>query len=277
VAVLVERLNGNFIGECMLRIPGVTLTSATVGNTPFNVCLYGHLTSGKTHMMADAAKHYLAEDKNVLYVVTPGEDPHTTLVRFGLGDIICTVANINEYETLMKAARGKIDVVILDSIKGVQRMVLDKLVGPNKYPKVTKTENDWPQCHDAFIASMNLWKDVAPISLSIVPADRSTDRFDSPDAAKPNLICCDLAGKMAADIRSIMSYMGYIESDLDEATKQFNRTISFVPSRRILTLARGLVRQMVEPIVLPDGMGGWAKVLEAFEEHKHEVLDDSQL
>ena len=259
-----------------LNIPGVKLESATIGRTPFNFCGYGHLTSGKTHMMADAAKYYMEQGLRVLYVVTPGEDPHTTLMRFGLGEIICTVEKIEEYETLMNRAKGNIDVVILDSIKGVQRMVLDKLVGKNKYPKVTKTDNDWPQVHDAFIAAMGLWKDVCDISLSIVPADRSTDRFDSPDATKPNLICCDLAGKMAADIRSIMSYMAYIESELDEEEKVFHRTISFVPSRRILTLARGLIRQMVEPIVLPDGEGGWATMLAAIEEHKHEaeVLDD---
>jgi hypothetical protein len=261
----------------MLRIPGVKLSAAVVGNTPFNLCMYGHLTAGKTHMAADAAKHYMEQGKKVVYVVTPGEDPHTTLVRFGLGEIIATVNSLTDYEKVMKALKGNIDVVILDSIKGLQRMVFDQKIGKDKYPKVTKTENDWPQCHDAFISAMNLWKDAAEISIALCPADRSSDRFDSPDAQKPNLICCDLAGKMAADIRSIMSYMGYIESDLDEDNSVFNRTISFVPSRRILTLARGLLRQMTQPIPLVDGVGNWERVLNAFEEHKQEEVQDGEV
>ena len=252
----------------MLQIPGFKPTAAVIGKTPFNLTIYGHLTAGKTHFAADACQYYLAQGKRVMYVVTPGEDPHTTLVGAGLGEIILTVANLGEYEKLMKAAVGKVDVCILDSAKGLQRMVFDQKIGKDKYPKVTKTENDWPQCHDATISAFNMWKDVAEVSIALCPADRSSDRFDSPDATKPNLICCDLAGKMASDIRSINSYMGYLESDLDEENKIFNRTLSFVPSRRILSLARGLTTQMLEPIVLDDGMGNYEKMLNAFEEHK---------
>lgn len=50
----------------MLKIPGVELKAAEVGNTPFNMGVYGHFTSGKTHFAAEAAKYYQEQGKDEL-------------------------------------------------------------------------------------------------------------------------------------------------------------------------------------------------------------------
>lgn len=250
-----------------LNIPGVTLIDASSAEkTPENYGLYGHLTTGKSHLGADAAKFYQDQGMSVIYVVTPGEDPYTTLKSFGLGGIIAPVKSVKEFETLMDKIAKKIDVCILDSMKGLNRLSMDSVIGKNKYPADGK---EWAPVHDAFESVVNKWKDATPISIFLCPADRSSDSFVDPGAKKPNLITCDLPGKMAAQIRGAVSYMGYIESELDEETRVFKRTITFVPQRGVLTLARGLVNQMTEPIVLDPGYNGnWAKIQEAFEAHR---------
>lgn len=263
----------------MLNIPGLKLTSAEFGQSPENYIIYGHHTAGKTNFAATAVEYYHERDKRVLYVVTPGEDPSTTLAQFGLGDIIVHVKDIREWEDVCKKASGKIDVIIVDSLKGLQRMSMDRAVGKDKYPKVTTGKdavNEWPAVHDAFATALNALRDVAPVSIGLCPADRSTDSFLTPDEKKPNLIGCDLAGKYAASVRGLVSYMGYVESNLDETTKQFERAITFVPARQLLTVARGLVRQMTSPIPITGVHGGWEAMQLAFEEHRkpvNEVLD----
>ena len=123
--------------------------------------------------------------------------------------------------------------------------------------------------HDAFTSIVNKWKDATPISIFLCPADRSSDSFVDPGAKKPNLITCDLPGKMAAGIMGAVSYMGYLTSELHESTRTFQREITFVPQRGVLTLARGLVTQMTEPIKLVDGVeGNWANIQATFEAHR---------
>lgn len=252
----------------MLNIPGVKLIDASnAETTPENYGLYGHLTTGKTHLAADAARFYIEQGLKVVYIVTPGEDPYTTVKGFDLGEILAPVHNVKEFDAVCDAvAKAKYDVTILDSMKGLSRITMDKAIGKDRYPVDGK---EWGPAHDAFVSAVNKWKDCSRVSIFLCPADRSSDSFVDPGAKKPNLITCDLPGKMAAGIRGSVSYMGYIEAELDEKTRQFSRTITFVPQRGILTLARGLDVQMTEPIALNAGRSGnWAKIQDAFEAHR---------
>jgi len=252
-----------------LNIPGVNLLDATnAEKTPENYGLYGHLTTGKTQLAADAAAYYQDQGKSVIYIVTPGEDPYMTLKGFGLGAIVATVRTVAEFEGLLTKVSGKVDVTILDSMKGLNRLAMDKAIGKDRYPQDGK---EWAPVHDAFTSAVNKWLDASPVSIFLCPADRSTDSFVDPGAKKPNLITCDLPGKMATAIRGSVSYMGYITAELNETTRQFDREITFVPQRSVLTLARGLDRQMTEPIKLIDGRSGnWEKIQAAFAEHRGE-------
>ena len=252
----------------MIRIPGVTLLDAKNSEkSPENYGIYGHYGCGKTALAGDMILYYQSLGKECLYVVTPDEDPYTTLAQFDIGEVVAPAMTMSDLEKIFQgAAKAKVDVVVLDSMKGLYRLAMDKAIGKNKYPVENK---EWAPVHDHFTTAVTLWKEAAPISVFLCPADRSTDSFVSPGEKKPNLIACDLPGKMAAGIRGQVSYMGYLTADLDNDTKEFDRKLSFVPEKGILTMARGLVRPMTEPITLNPGFGGnWERVLAALDEHR---------
>ena len=250
----------------MLTIPGVKTRAAVIGETPETYIFYGHHTTGKTHLAADAAAHYQKLGKSVLYVVTPGEEPEATLSQFGLGEIITSVNKAAEVDELIKAITDKVDVVIVDSLKGLNRLIMDKLCGKDKMPQDSK---GWVPAHEAFSSAVTAFKAASPVTIFLCPADRSTDSFVDPDGKKPNVIACDLPGRMSTAIRATVSYMAYVESSFDQKTKVFTRSASFVPDNNILTLARGLRQPMTEPIVFTGFDGQWGQITTALEEQRN--------
>lgn len=251
----------------MLTIPGVNLVEATVGNTPENYILAGHHASGKSNLAADALKFYQSQGKQGIYIVTPGEDPYMTVSQHDLGPVLVNIEKIADFDRVIDKVAGKVDVIVMDSLKGLNRLAFDKAVGKDKYPKDSK---EWAPAHEAFVSVVNKLKAASPVTIMLVPSDRSTDSFVDPNATKPNLIACDLPGKSSVQIQGAVSYLGYMESTLNADTKQFAHSITFVPQRGLLTLARGLRRQMTEPIALKGIGGNWERIQEAFEAHRRE-------
>lgn len=248
-----------------LNIPGVKFVNPK-SEVNHSYGIYGHFNTGKTHLMADAAMYYMDKGMSVIYVITPEEDPMATLEKFDLGQIAVQVEDGKEFESLMGKIKGKVDVCILDSIKGMNRMAMDKAIGKDRYPAESK---DWGPAHDAFSSLAGVWKRATPISIFVCPADRSSDSFTNPNQKTPNLITCDLPGKMAAGIQGLVSHIGYLTAERNSKTGQREREVTFVPEKHLLSCARSLTREMTESIKLDLGKeGNWAKIMEAFDEHR---------
>jgi len=255
----------------ILSIPGVkTINASEAEEAPLNLGIFGPSQAGKTQLLASIAKFYQEQGLTVLYLATPNEDPYTTLSQFDLGSIVVPIDKAATFDKVAESVQRskQVDVVLLDSLNGLSRMTMDRAIGVNRYPADSK---EWAPTHDAFFSAVVKLKDMARISVFACAADRSADSFATPDAKKPNLIACDLPGKMATGISGAVSGLGYVQAELDDEKKVFNRSISFVPAKGTITFLRGLKRPMVEPIPLTSFHDGWTEVVKVINEHKAEV------
>lgn len=250
----------------MLKIPGITFESAsTPGEVKLNMLLNGHFGAGKTHVAGSACRMIQDAGKEAVYLALPGEDPFATLSRFGLETCIYQAQTAREVEGFIsKVKAGNIDLLVIDSLFSLYRLALDILFGKGASPKEAK---EWGLSHDRFTSMLTGLQGLAPVTISLCPADRSADTFINPDQKKPNIIGSNLPGKFATQIAGFHTHVGYLTQEVDKETKQVHREISFVPGDSILTRANGLVRPMVEPIVL-DGVEAWSQVLDALASHQ---------
>lgn len=259
-----------------LAIPGVTLYDpANEEQREESYVIYGHYNTGKSHVAASAVKHYLEDGKTCLYVVCSGEDPYMTIGQLEIGQCVAKVQSMKDYTQLMKALMRsnpkeayKVDVIVLDSLAALSRMVTDQACGVGRYPDDPKK---WRGIHDQFGIALTAWRECAPISIAVCPADRGADMFVTPDAKKPNLITPALPGQQATTLTGKVQYLGYLESSIEKDSHTVNRRIYFGPEEHCLTRANGVKRQMVEPVELVDGPSNWTRIQEAIEAHRKPV------
>lgn len=260
----------------MITIPGVKMINPADDHKPDESWLiYGHHDTGKSHLLADAMVYYQGLGLNTIILVLAGEDPMTTYSQFGLGSSVVKVKTLAEYDKVIKAVAGKVDVIGMDSVTPLQRTVMDSLFGINQFPgsqEGSDPKRDWPKAHAKLNQMLNMWKDAAPISIAVAPADRSADSFIDPESKKSNLVCVNLDGKAAYAIQGAIPRIGYLEANLvtkiDPKTKvsttSIHRLLHFEKRPGFLSRANGAKKPITEPLELDESSGGWQKVVELF-------------
>jgi hypothetical protein len=260
-----------------IAIPGVQLIDpAKEEQKEESYVLYGHYNSGKSHLLASAMRYYIDQGKSVLYIVCTssslGEDPMMTIGQLGIGECVAKIGSMRDFQTLMKGLqqlalkKQGIDVVGLDSLASLSRLAVDSVAGPGKHPEYEQ----WTKIHNAYGVAVTAWKECAPISIAVVPADRRADTWANPESKKKNLIVPQLPGQQAGSLIGKVQYLGYLEAEKNE--KQIQRRIYFGPEDHCQSRANGLLREIVEPIELDHGPDNWAKIQQVFEEHRKPEL-----
>lgn len=258
----------------LIKIPGVEITDPSkVEESKDSFLIMGHLNRGKSFVAADALKYYQQKGMEVLYIATPGENPEGTIAQFELGQCFVRTNKLGDFESVTKAIKGKIDVLVIDSLKGLQRMVMDQLVGRGKTPEDYKL---WVPTHDRFRqAIIDAIANTNKYVIALCPSDRSVDSFLNPQikgqpAPQATLISAELDGKQTTKVGSLFQQAGYIESKVvkdTDGTPTVTRQIHFEPDDKLLTRTNGLASPIVKPIELKQGIGVWEGIIEVFTEH----------
>lgn len=254
-----------------LNIPGVEFVNPRETNNPtMSHIIYGPFQAGKSYLMGDAIAYYKAQGKTCMYLAIGSEDPSETLKHHDIGDCFASITTLEQYHDVMAAIGAgtvTLDVIALDSIKKLFRIVMDDVVGLGGYPTDGRVE--WPLCHNKFGVALAAWKEAATISLATCPATLGKDHFKSPDQyATKDRITPDLAGSAESYVAGEVQFIGYLDAELDESTSVTTRTLDYRKSNSILTRTDGLSKPITDLLTLPDGPGAWDLIVTTFDAHR---------
>ncbi len=216
--------------------------------------VHGGYASGKTYLLADFLKHYSAQG-SVRFINIVGEDGYLSAQTFGLGDIGETVHTYDDLvAALADAKKEKCIAVAVDSMKMASKLAMKHVVGSDELPSVGGNKNEWGAVHHAMELLTNKMRQAAPYVLAVCPSDKSVNQLDGKTYVTP-----DLPGREAAGSAGWFDFVGYLSADVRGPGKVV-RTLKFAPNNTVLTRQR-LPRPIVGDIELPEGEGGWKKIL----------------
>lgn len=209
---------------------------------------YGH---GKTDLLGDALRTE-KEFGEVLFVNVKGEDGYMTVSNMGLGDSGVEMESYKEFDELTDyLIAHPLRAMAVDSLKPiVQKAVYGKVLGDGVVP--SKSEH-WTQIHFAMESLCTRLRRCAKYVLCACPSDKSVNAIDGQTYITP-----DLPGRQAVGSAGWFDMVGFIKAETT-GPKTVNRTVLFAPSPTVVTRQR-LPKQIIEPIKLPQGPGGWKAI-----------------
>lgn len=218
--------------------------------------IHGGYASGKTYLMADFLKYYKSAGP-VKFINVAGEDGYLSAQTFGLGDIGETANTYDDLEAILNDCKKDKTVAIgLDSMKAAARLAMIKVVGSSdRMPSVGGQGNEWGDVHFKMENLTNRLRNAALFVLCVCPSDKSVNQLDGRTYITP-----DLPGREAAGSAGWFDFVGYINADVTGPGK-IKRTVKFAPNNSILTRQR-LPKPIINDIELPEGEGGWKKILD---------------
>lgn len=220
------------------------------------ILIHGGYAAGKTFLLADFLRHF-AERGKVRFLNVIGEDGYMSAGTLGLGDVGETV---DTYEDMSKALEEYKQEGLLalgvDSLKPASKLAMAHILGTDaRMPTVGGNRNEWGEVHFAMENLTNRMRAVCPWVMCVCPSDKSVNQIDGKTYITP-----DLPGREAAGSAGWFDFVGYIQSEVVSGGKVL-RKVKFAPNTTILTRQR-LPRPITEDVTLPEGRGGWQKILE---------------
>lgn len=231
------------------------LKTATLEKTI--ILIHGGYASGKTHLLGDFLKHYSTLGP-VKFINVIGEDGYLSAQSFGLGDVGETVSTYDELiEALNEARTQKCVAIGVDSMKAASRLAMSKVVGSgDRMPTVGGNGNEWGDVHFKMENLVNRMRNAAPFVMCVCPSDKSVNQIDGRTYITP-----DLPGREAAGSAGWFDFVGFLNADVT-GPGRISRKLKFAPNNTILTRQR-LPRPIINDIEIPDGGGGWGKIIDA--------------
>jgi hypothetical protein len=219
------------------------------------ILIHGGYNSGKTHLTADFLKYY-RDVGPVKFINVIGEDGYLSAQTFGLGDIGETVTTYDDLiECLNEAKKEKCVAIGVDSMKMASKLAMAHVLGTtDRLPTVGNNGNEWGAVHFAMENLTNRMRAAAPFVMCVCASDKSVNQLDGKTYVTP-----DLPGREAAGSIGWFDFVGYLNADVQGPGK-IRRTVKFAPNGTILTRQR-LPKPILTDIELPDGEGGWKKIL----------------
>jgi hypothetical protein len=193
----------------------------------------------------------------VKFINVTGEDGYMSAQSFGLGDVGETVTTYDDLiDALNDAKKEKCVAIGVDSMKMASKLAMAKVVGnTDRMPSVGSTGNEWGDVHFKMENLTNRMRAAAPWVLCVCPSDKSVNQLDGRTYITP-----DLPGREAAGSAGWFDMVGYLYADVT-GPKTVTRKVKFAPNNTILTRQR-LPKPIIEDIQLPDGEGGWKKIID---------------
>ena len=254
------------------------LTPSKIDATKFTGGIFlitGNYAAGKSHLAGDACAYYNALGEKFLYFNVGGEDGQTSAMRKEFADldypafidVPSSTAALKECPVMAEEIGAKLTVV--DSLFQVYRVAEEVTTGGLEPPKIGKQDNDWLQIHLDFDKIMRNLKGMSNIVIFLCPADLGADQIvskekglsekDSQNIAN-KIIGPDLPGKLASRVLTYCDLAGYLKTNYNEVDEEMSRRMCFTNPNKYKVRQR-LPREITYDILLPQGPGGWAKIL----------------
>ena len=222
----------------------------------YSTLAHGINASGKTHLAGDFLK---TEQANgiVRYINVSGEDGALTLKGMGLGGVAETVESYKDMEDALNEYKAaNVWAIAIDSLTPLNGWVRVKTFGSDRMPNGA---DEWTELHRWMNNIIMLAKRSCKMLFCTCPSDRSTDQVTQKVYVTP-----DLPGKEARSSAGWFDYVGYVSCEATQPGK-VKRVFDMSPTPG-LTVRQRLPKQILAPITLPDGPGGWAAIKAAIEE-----------
>lgn len=219
--------------------------------------IHGGYASGKTHLMADFLAHYKEQGGKVKFLNVIGEDGYRSAMHSGLEEGETVESYKDMIEALQEARQEGVVAVGLDSLKAAVRLVMAHVLGsPDRLPSIGGNKNEWGEVHFSVELFTTALRGAAPWVLTTCPSDKSVNQLDGRTYITP-----DLPGRQAAGSAGWFDFVAYLTADV-QGPGNVVRKLMFTPNGAIVTRQR-LPEPIVKDVVLPNGKGGWQRVLDA--------------
>jgi len=210
--------------------------------------IHGVYGSGKTHLVGDCLKHE-REFGPVKFINVRGEDGELSLAGAKLGEIGEEVETVKDLEEVLGELReAPIRALGIDSFKALVRLVMEEVHG-GRMPE----KSDYVPIHWVMERIAMSLRGTATYVMAVCPSDKSVHHVTERTSVTP-----DLPGREAVGSSGWFDFVGYLTAEV--VGVRVKREVSFAPSLTVATRAR-LPRQLIQPIPIPDGGGGWVNIL----------------
>jgi AAA domain-containing protein len=239
--------------------------SADVAQVPerLAILVYGPYGGGKTHLQGDFLRWCQAQKGEGAFVNLRSEDGADSIGGMGLGQIKYNATSVTDYEAIIASLRTKkLLGLAVDSLSGFYEMMLLDKFGKLRYPSA-KQDGQLAQAHwgDLNMGIKNAVlqaKETAKYSLWVAAHDMSEDAIQGGKGVTPNL-----PGKLAQECAGRFDFVGrMLVTPLGPDKVQ--RKVTFTLGVGQLTRQR-CPNPITEPVLIPEGGGGWANILSAIE------------
>jgi hypothetical protein len=228
------------------------------------ILIHGPYGAGKTHLQGDMLR-WVQEHMGgpVGFLNIKGEDGASTLAGMGLGASGETVDTLKDYDEAIREYRAKgYRALAIDSLTTFFDLVLKDMLGEVRYPD-PKLDGErakmlWGQLKMTTKARVAESRNAANIVMWVAPYDRSEDPTGGQKGVTP-----DLPGKAAWGCGGWFDLVGLLTAEPINA-HTIQRKVTFTPGAGVLTRQR-LPRIITQPIVIPEGRGGWAAIYAALQ------------
>lgn len=232
----------------------------------FTILWYGLWASGKTFLLGDMLATERANGQ-IRFVNTQGEDGWKAISAFQLGEVGETWESYDHFLEFCKEFGGKkLQALGVDQISLLARFVCKKVVGSDRLPKMDRNSpvNEWGEFHREMDNAMAMLRNCAKFVACVCPADRTVNAINGNAYISP-----DLPGRQAIASAGWFDFAGYLDSNVTPrpgGKSTVTRELHMEPSAGHVVKQR-LAKQIVEPIRLPDGPGGWQTIKDKIIHH----------
>ena len=231
-----------------------------------HILIFGAYGAGKTHLQGDFLRYYKEQGRKCRFLNITGEDGFQSLKNFDLGEIGETVENLGDYSSaLADYHKEGNEVLAVDSLTRIHRLMLIDVVGELRYPDAAKdrgqTQPMWGRINMGLEREVFKSRSAAQYTLWVAPYDRGTNPVEGGDNS---LITPNLPGQKAFECYGWFDMVGYLSTRQGSGPGKVIRQVSFIDDGRVQTRSR-LPRPITEPILIPEGGGGWKSIRTAIE------------
>lgn len=219
------------------------------------ILLHGQSNAGKTFLAGSAMAYYVAQGRSTYFIDTKGEEGTRSIINFGLGGGYAeTVETFADYqEAIKEVTAAKTDLLVVDSLKFVWKMIMMHVLKSDRSPVISKTSTDWQdlyRCYDRMLFDLvGAAKDL----IVICPSDVSKDMVKDEMLTGP-----DLPGRKIPDTIAAFDMVGYMVNS--SVATMSRRMLNFQGMNGVTTKFRASKKALTAGIKVEDGINAWAGI-----------------
>lgn len=224
----------------------------------FSVLLQGIPNAGKTHLGMDMLRTEREHGK-VAFLDVKGEKGWGSGSHMDLGEIGYRAETKGDVEAFAEICiRDKVHAAVLDGGRHLYGHIMTGIVGANRLPDAKvdgeRARTYWSNARFEFEQTILLVKTSVNILLVTSVSAQDVHEITGEKQTAP-----DIYGKAGSGLVGLFDFSGYIKTVRILGPGRQERSVSFEVRNDVQTRQR-LAHPLTEPIILPEGFGGWAKI-----------------